>query len=230
MESIIAFFQHLTDAQWLMDNGGLYVVVLIIFAETGLFIGFFLPGDYLLFIAGMVVAAAPEPFATPLLNLLYWSTLLSLAAMIGNIVGYWFGKRSGPYLFERKDTWLFKKKHIYQAKHFYEKRGGAAIIIARFLPVVRTFAPIVAGVVKMDFKKFLLYNIAGALLWVFGLVTLGFVLGKNAWVKEHLEYIVIAIIIVTTAPVLFKMIWGKFHHPDHHPQEKEKQPEHELRP
>ena len=230
MESIISFFQHLTDAQWLMDNGGLYVVVLIIFAETGLFIGFFLPGDYLLFIAGMVVAAAPEPFATPLLNLLYWCALLSSAAIIGNSVGYWFGKRSGPYLFERKDTWLFKKKHIYQAKHFYEKRGGIAIIIARFLPVVRTFAPIVAGVVKMEFKKFLLYNIAGAILWVFGLVSLGFVLGKNAWVKEHLEYIVIAIIVLTTTPVLFKMIWGKFHHPHHPPHEEEKQPEHEMHP
>ena len=212
LDSIVSFFQNLSDAQWLMDHGGLYVVLLIVFAETGLFIGFFLPGDYLLFIAGMVVAAAPEPFATPLINLIYWASLIAGAAILGNIVGYWFGKKSGPYLFERKDTWLFKKKHLIQAQQFYEKRGGTAIIIARFLPVIRTFAPIVAGIVKMDFKKFTFYNIVGAVLWSFSLVSLGFALGKNKWVQEHLEYIVLFILLITTLPVIYKLVSSKFSH------------------
>lgn len=212
MDSVINFFNHLSNAQWLMDHGGLYVVLLIIFAETGLFIGFFLPGDYLLFIAGMVVAAAPEPFEMPVVNLFYWCMLITVAAVLGNMAGYWFGKRSGPYLFERKDTWLFKKRHLHQAHDFYEKRGGMAIIIARFMPVVRTFAPIIAGVVRMDFKKFVLYNIIGAIIWVFGLVSLGFALGKNQWVKDHLEYIVVIVILVTTLPVLIKMVSSRVQH------------------
>jgi membrane-associated protein len=174
MQAIIDFFSHLTNAEWIMAHGGLYIVLLIVFAETGLFLGFFLPGDYLLFISGMLIAQAPEPFATPVLSLGYWCALISLAAILGNYVGYWFGVKSGPYLFERKETWLFKRKHLLQARDFYEKRGGGAIVVARFLPIVRTFAPIVAGVVKMNFRKFTVYNISGALLWVVSLTTLGF--------------------------------------------------------
>ncbi|MFM7822572.1 MAG: DedA family protein, partial [Bacteroidota bacterium] len=120
--------------------------------------------------------------------------------------GYWFGKKSGKLLFERKDSFLFKKKHLEQARDFYDKKGGSAIIIARFLPIVRTFAPIVAGVVEMDFKKFVHYNVVGALIWVFSLVSLGFVLGENQYVKEYLDKIVIGIFIVTTFPVLWKIL------------------------
>lgn len=211
MDSIVQFFQHLMDARWLVDHGGLYIVILIIFAETGLFVGFFLPGDYLLFISGIVISNAPEPFSYSGINLLYWCILITCAAIVGNMVGYWFGKRSGPYLYERKDTWLFKKKHLMQAHDFYEKRGGFAIIIARFLPYIRTFAPIVAGIVKMDFKKFILFNFIGAILWVFSFVSLGFWLGKYEWVKTHLHYIVIGLVLITTAPVLIKLIWGRIH-------------------
>lgn len=220
MDSIIAFFHQMYDPikttlmnpDWIMAHGGLFLVAFIIFAETGLLVGFFLPGDSLLFIAGIVIAGAKEnvfPTDSHPLNLVFWIILLTIAAIIGNFVGYWFGKKTGPFLFDRKDTWLIKKKHIYQAKAFYEKRGSVAIIFARFLPIVRTFAPIVAGVVKMDFKKFAVYNVIGAILWIGSLLTAGYLLGENVWVKNNLELIIIGLVLVTTGPVLFKMIFGK---------------------
>lgn len=191
--------------------GGLYLVALIVFAETGLFIGFFLPGDSLLFVTGIMIAnpTDPNPTASSLINLLYWVSLISVAGIIGNSVGYWFGKKTGPLMFQRKDTLLFKRKHLLQAQEFYEKRGGGAIILARFLPIVRTFAPIVAGVVQMDRKKFFLYNVIGSISWVGSMTMAGYFLGNIPWVKLNFEKIVIGIIVVTTGPVLFKMIFSK---------------------
>lgn len=189
--------------------GGLYLVALVIFAETGLFVGFFLPGDSLLFVTGLMIANSTAPFGNSAANLIYWITLISVAGIIGNMVGFWFGSKTGPLIYERKDTWLFKKKHIRDAHDFYEKKGGAAIILARFLPIVRTFAPIIAGVVQMDKKKFLSYNIIGSFLWVSSMVLSGFFLGEIPWVKANFEKIVIGLIIVTTFPVLFKMFFGK---------------------
>jgi len=209
MQSLLELFHNLTNPEWIMAHGGLYIVVFIIFAETGLFAGFFLPGDSLLFITGMIIANTVSPDIAPVLNLLYWLVLISVAAIIGNFVGYWFGKRSGEVLMKRKDSWLFKKKYLIQAKEFYEKKGGGAIMIARFLPVVRTFAPIVAGMVNMDKKKFSLYNILGAVIWAGSIVTAGFWLGKYDWVKENLDKIIIGIVVITTAPVLIKMIAGR---------------------
>jgi membrane-associated protein len=213
MDAIIEFIKHLIDPDWIMAHGGLFLVAFIIFAETGLFIGFFLPGDSLLFITGMIIASATAenaiPFASHPMNLVFWMIVFSICAVLGNMVGYWFGKKSGPLLFERRETWLFKKKHLLSAKEFYEKKGGGAIIIARFLPIVRTFAPIVAGIVGMDYKKFFLFNVIGALAWIISITTLGFILGENVWVREHLEYIIIGLVVVTTAPVLFKMFFGK---------------------
>lgn len=209
MESILEFVKNLTDPVWINAHGGLYIVMLIIFAETGLFVGFFLPGDSLLFITGMIIANSLSPFENHTMNMIYWITLISIAGIIGNMVGYWFGRKSGPLLFERRDTWLFKRKHIVQAKEFYDKKGGGAIIFARFLPIVRTFAPIVAGVVRMDRKKFIFFNIIGCLAWVISMVLLGFLLGANEWVKHNLEYIVIGLVVVTTAPVIFKMFFSR---------------------
>lgn len=201
---------RLLDADWINAHGGLYLIALIIFAETGLFIGFFLPGDGLLFITGILLANTITPFAEPVLNLIMWLFIISAAGIVGNMVGYWFGKKTGPVLFEKKDTWLFKRKHMEQAKEFYEKKGGTAIIVARFLPVVRTFAPIVAGVVKMDKKKFFLYNVVGAIAWVFSITIIGFVLGKAfPEIINYLHYIIIGIVVVTTAPVLWKMFFSK---------------------
>lgn len=189
--------------------GGLYLVAFIIFAETGLFVGFFLPGDSLLFVTGLMIANSQSPFNNDFANLAYWITLITVAGVIGNAVGYWFGKKTGPLLFERKDTLLFKKKHVIQAKEFYDKRGGSAVILARFLPIVRTFAPIVAGVVEMDRKKFFFFNVVGCVAWVASMTLAGYFLGENEWVKHNFEKIVIGLILVTTGPVLFKMFFGK---------------------
>jgi len=195
---------------FIRENGGLYIVMAIIFAETGLFVGFFLPGDSLLFVAGIILATtAPAPFSTDLLNLPYWIALISGAAIVGNMVGYWLGKKSGNLWFERKESWLFKRKHLVQAHDFYEKKGSLAIILGRFLPIVRTFAPLVAGIVSMSYKKFLSYSVIGALAWVVSMIMAGYLLGSNEFVKHNLEKIVILIIVVTTAPVLFKMFFGK---------------------
>jgi len=213
MHEMIEFLKELMNAEKLAAlvtlYGGLYLVALIIFAETGLFVGFFLPGDSLLFVTGLMIANSKSPFQNDAINLVYWISLISLAGIIGNMVGYWFGKKTGPLLFERRDTMLFKRKHIVQAHDFYEKKGGSAIILARFLPIVRTFAPIVAGVVKMNSKKFLLFNIIGCVAWVSSMTLSGYFLGENEWVKHNFEKIVIGLILVTTGPVLFKMFFGK---------------------
>jgi membrane-associated protein len=212
MDAILELVKQLIDPDWIMAHGGLFLVAFIIFAETGLFIGFFLPGDSLLFITGMIIAAArnnPFPTENHPVNLVFWIILLTIAAILGNMVGYWFGKKSGPLLFERKESWLFKRKHLENAHDFYEKRGGVAIIVARFLPVVRTFAPIVAGVVHMTYQKFVVYNVIGAICWIASLTTLGYLLGDNQWIKEQLEWIVLGLILVTTLPVAFKIFFKK---------------------
>jgi membrane-associated protein len=209
MHTFIEMFRNLTDANWISAHGGLYIVMFIIFAETGLFVGFFLPGDSLLFVTGMIIANSLSPFDNHYVNLLYWIGLISTAGVLGNLVGYWFGNKSGHLLMKRPDSFLFKKKHLKDAHDFYEKKGGMAIFFARFLPIVRTFAPIVGGIAEMDYKKFLKYNILGSLAWVVSMTVLGFVLGKNEFVQHNLEKIVIALILVTTGPVLFKMFTGK---------------------
>lgn len=210
MNDFIAFFSQLSDPQWIMNHGFLYLVMFIIFAETGILIGFFLPGDPLLFITGVLLAQYPTMyFGSGPVNLLFAFVLLSVAAIIGNYVGYWIGKKWGHNLMNRKDGWLFKKKYLEQAHDFYEKKGGGAIILARFIPVVRTFAPLVAGIVEMSPKKFSFYNVIGGVIWVGSIVTAGYLLGENEWVKHNLEYIIIGIVVVATAPVIFKMIVNK---------------------
>lgn len=213
MHNIIELLKELMNAEKLAalvtEYGGLYLVALVIFAETGLFVGFFLPGDSLLFVTGLMIANSKNPTPSDPMNLLYWIALIAIAGVIGNSVGYWFGRKTGPVLFEKRDTLLFKRKHVKQAHDFYEKKGGSAIILARFLPIVRTFAPIVAGVVQMDKKKFLLFNIIGSVLWIMSMVLSGYFLGENEWVKHNFEKIVIGLIVVTTGPVLFKMFFGK---------------------
>jgi membrane-associated protein len=208
MNELLALFHNLTNPDWIIQHGGLYIILFIVFAETGLFIGFFLPGDTLLFIAGMLIANAVMPDSAPLFSLLYWTFLISLAGILGNYLGYWFGNKFGDML-QHKDSRLFKRKYLMQAHDFYEKKGGSAIVLARFLPIVRTFAPIVAGMVKMDGRKFSLYNILGSFIWVGSITGAGFLLGENAWVKDNLEKIVIGIVVVTTTPVIIKFISGR---------------------
>lgn len=212
-------WKDIFNPEFYIIHGGLWLVLFIIFAETGLMVGFFLPGDALLFVVGIlssdIVSAALFDTRNQWTDLLILWVLISIAGICGNFVGYWFGKRSGPFLYHRKDTLFFKKKYLLQAHDFYEKNGGGAIIIARFVPFVRTFAPIVAGVVAMDKKKFAYYNVLGSILWVGSMLMAGHFLQSLVRhqfgfdLKEHLEVIVIAIVIVTTFPILYKIFFSK---------------------
>jgi membrane-associated protein len=215
-------WRDLLNPQFYIENGGLWMILFIVFAETGLFAGFFLPGDALLFVTGIyssdIVDAAlfktPNQWAD--LGILW--VLITIAGIIGNFVGYWFGKKSGHFLYERNDSFFFKKKYLRQAHDFYEKNGGTAIIVARFLPFVRTFAPIVAGIVDMDRKKFTYYNIVGCMLWVGSMLVAGHFLQTfiekqfGFDLKEHLEVIVIGIVLITTLPVIWKVLSTKKKH------------------
>ncbi|QHS62477.1 DedA family protein [Chitinophaga agri] len=208
MDQFIELFKHLINPQWIIDHGGLYLLLLIIFAETGLFVGFFLPGDSLLFIAGIYVEALSKSFYN--IPFVVIMVMIALAGVLGNYVGFWFGRKSGPLLFNKKDTFFFKQKHLYQARDFYEKYGGGAIFLARFLPIIRTFAPIIAGVVQMERKRFMFFNIVSSFCWVFSMMLAGHYLDKAfPTLKEHLELIVIILIVITTLPVLIKLFFGK---------------------
>ena len=197
---------------WIIENGGLYFLLFVVFAETGLFIGFFLPGDSLLFAAGIYLSnLAEEFFGLPYLVIV----LVIIASILGNLVGYWFGRKAGPLLYERKESFLFRKKHLVRATDFYHQYGKATIFLAKFLPIIRTFAPIVAGIVKMDRRVFVLYNVLGSIAWVCSMMLGGYYL--QSWVeqkygyslKDHIEAITIAIILVTTLPVLWKLFFAK---------------------
>ena len=193
---------------------GLWIVLFIVFAETGLFAGFFLPGDSLLFLSGIYSRNLIENFAhieSDLINVTLLSTLIAIAGIIGNMIGYWFGAKSGYYLYKKEDSFWFKKKYLIQSKDFFERYGGKAIIFARFLPIFRTFAPIVAGIVTMDKKKFMFYNILSSFLWSFALVfsghyLYGFFLDEfQIDLKHYIEYIIIIIILISTIPVFIKL-------------------------
>jgi membrane-associated protein len=192
---------------------GLVIVLFIVFAETGLFAGFFLPGDSLLFLAGIYNRELVENiFFIPsaFLNVVILGALVGTAGVLGNTIGYWFGRKSGYYLYNKKDSFLFKKRYLLQSKTFFEKHGGRAIIFARFLPIFRTFAPIVAGIVMMDKKKFMFYNILSSYLWSFSLILSGHYLygfllkSYNIDLKEHIEIIVIGLVAITMTPVIIK--------------------------
>lgn len=198
--------QQFIDPEKLLKEGGFYVVVFVIFAETGLFFGFFLPGDYLLFLAGMFVATGKLD-----VNIFVLLLGLCVAAISGNFTGYWFGKKTGPVLYTRKDSFFFKKKYLKSAEAYYHKQGAFALIMGRFVPIVRTFAPIIAGIVKLDFKKFAFYNISGALLWICSLTLLGYFLGKSfeKEINDYLLYIIIGFILITTIPLLITFVKSK---------------------
>jgi len=212
-------FKDILNPEFYIEHGGLWMILFIVFAETGLFAGFFLPGDALLFVTGIfsekIVSAALFDTNSQWADLGVLWVLITLSGILGNFVGYWFGKKSGPFLFERKDTFLFKKKYLVQAHEFYEKNGGGAIIIARFVPFVRTFAPIVAGIVLMNNKKFAFYNVVGCVLWVGSMLLSGHFLQKFIYrefhfdLTEHLEVIVIGIVALTTLPVVWKVFFNK---------------------
>jgi membrane-associated protein len=211
-------WSQLLQPQYYIENGGLWLLLLVVFAETGMFFGFFLPGDSLLFVAGIYsapLAAQIFPSQNEWLNLFTIFSFISMAGILGNYVGYIIGRNVGPAMYDWKENLFFKRKYLVQAQEFYEKHGGRAIVIARFIPIVRTFAPIVAGIVGMDRKKFGYFNVVGSLTWVASMLCAGHFL--QAWIlnqyqfdlKKHLEVIVLGIVSVTTIPVIIKVLTHK---------------------
>ena len=197
---MLDFLKQLTDPQSIIHYGGLWLLLFVVFAETGLLVGFFLPGDSLIFISGLLCATKPQLLNTDFVPLIL---LLMSAAILGNIFGYWFGKKVGEKLYTREDSFLFKKQHLITTKAFYDKYGGIALILGRFLPIIRTFAPILAGVIKIDFKLFMMYNVIGAAAWIGSIGSIAYVLGKQyPGIEKYIGYIVIGLIVITTIPVL----------------------------
>ncbi len=219
MQILLEFhWTNLLQPQFYIEHGGLWLILFVVFAETGLFAGFFLPGDSLLFVAGIYstnLANEFIPTGNEIFDLLLIMMLISAAGIIGNTTGYWFGRKVGPAMYQWKENMFFKQRYLQQAHEFYEKHGGGAIIVARFIPIVRTFAPIVAGIVQMDKKKFAFYNVVGCVAWVGSMLFAGHFLQK--WIlaqfgfdlKDHLEVIVLGIVAVTTAPVIMKLVFNK---------------------
>jgi membrane-associated protein len=218
IELLTITFKDLLSPEFYINNGGLWIFLFIVFAETGLFAGFFLPGDSLLFVAGIYsneMANYLFDTGSDFVNLLMITVMVIFCGILGNFVGYWFGAKSGPFLFHRKDNFLFKKRYLYDAKEFYEKHGVAAIVFARFLPIIRTFSPIIAGIVGMEKKAFTFFNIIGCAAWASSMLFAGHYLYRfflrhyDFDLKKHLEYIVIGIVLITTLPVLYKIFFGK---------------------
>jgi len=201
------FFRGLFNAdqlQHLLQNWGwvaYIVLVAIVFAESGLFFGFFLPGDSLLFIAGFVCSLGSSN-----LQYLYLAPVLAIAAIAGDSAGYWFGRKTGPLIFRREDSLFFRRSHLMKAHDFYERHGGLTIIYARFVPIVRTFAPIVAGAGEMNYKRFLMYNVCGGIGWVFFIMGLGYFLGSVEWVKHNLEKAVMLVIALSLLPIALEFL------------------------
>jgi membrane-associated protein len=202
MDSIFDFLKQLVNPESIIHYGGIYLLLFVVFAETGLFLGFFLPGDSLLFTAGLLCSTGILRIHPASLVI-----LIIIAAVTGNMVGYAFGKKVGPLLFKRKSGILFKQEHLVTAHEFYLKHGKNTIILSRFLPIVRTFAPIVAGIVKLDYRKFFIYSLVGAFFWVNSLVLIGYFLGEYVpKTKDYLGYIVVFLIAITSVPFVVNSI------------------------
>jgi membrane-associated protein len=196
MDQLAEFFHFLRDPRALIQWAGYVGLTLIIFTETGLLIGFFLPGDSLLVTAGLL-ASQPEYG----LNVYLLGTILTVAAIVGDTVGYHIGKLSGPRLFTREDSLLFKKSHLIRAQEFYEKHGGKTIIIARFMPIIRTFAPVVAGMGTMNYSRFLMFNVFGGFFWIWSMLFTGYFLGRYVpGVEKHIEKIIILVVFLSILP------------------------------
>jgi membrane-associated protein len=208
--SLLDFLRSLTNPERLIAllstvlSGWLGYIALfgIVFAETGLLIGFFLPGDSLLFTVGVVAGAGQ-------LNIALINVLLMAAAIVGDGVGFYLGRRTGPAIFNRPDSRLFKQEYLRRTHEFYEKHGGKTIIYARFVPIVRTFAPFVAGVAGMNYGRFLTFNIFGGIGWVFALTMLGYTLGEWPPVRAHFEKVILGIIFISVLPVVVEF-WKSY--------------------
>ncbi len=198
MQEILHTLRDLLDPEKIIQVGGLALVTAIIFAETGLMFGFFLPGDSLLFTVGLFCALEilPVPIGWVILA-------LSAAAIVGDQVGYWTGRLLGQRLFEKRETWFFKRKYLEQTRAFYNRWGKSAIILGRYVPIVRTFAPILAGVVGFSPRQFIVYNATGGILWIVSLTLAGYGLGSAfPWLRKYIEVIALGIIVLSLLPIL----------------------------
>lgn len=204
MEFLKDIFNSIYDVKSLVIWAGYAGMCFIIFAETGLLIGFFLPGDSLLVSAGLFASTGD-------LNIFYLNLLLIPAAIIGNSVGYWIGYKAGPKLFKREQSLLFRKDYLLKTKEFYDKHGASTIMITRFMPFFRTFAPIVAGVGQMKYSKFLNYNIFSGILWILSMTLIGFYLGRTIPnIDQHIEKVIVVIVFLSVLPAIFKYLKHKF--------------------
>lgn len=203
MEILWDLFHRIYDVEFLVRSGGLLVLIAIVFVETGLLVGFFLPGDSLLVTAGIFAARGD-------LDLLTLNTTLSLAAIAGDTVGYGIGARTGPKIFTRENSLFFNRKHLLSAKDFYERHGPFTIVIARFVPIIRTFAPVVAGVGAMQYRKFISYNVFGGIFWVMSMTLTGYFLGTMIPnVQEHIHVIIAIVIVLSLLPAIIKFAQEK---------------------
>ncbi|MDT4990149.1 MAG: rane-associated protein [Actinoplanes sp.] len=193
------------DPQWLISTFGLIGILALVFAESGLLIGFFLPGDSLLFTAGLLVSGGT------LLHQPLWllCLLVSVAAVAGDQFGYVFGRRFGPAVFRRPDSRFFKRENLVRAQAFFGRYGARSIVLARFVPIVRTFTPIVAGASGMRYRSFVLYNVVGAALWGCGVTILGYFLGQVPFVRSNIEFILVGIVLLSIAPIGVEIIRGR---------------------
>jgi membrane-associated protein len=197
MAELHEFFSRLYQFDELIRWGGYLALFIIVFAETGVLAGFFLPGDSLLVTAGLLAAVEG------VLNIWVLNVILCTAAILGDSVGYWLGYHLGPRLFNRQDSFFFHKDHLERTKHFYEKYGAKTIVIARFVPIVRTFAPTVAGVGKMNYRKFFLYNIMGGIGWVLSMTLIGYFLGQAIPnIEKKIHYVIVAVILISFLPLV----------------------------
>jgi membrane-associated protein len=189
------------DPNHLVDSFGLIGTLIVIFAECGLLIGFFFPGDSLLFTVGLLIA--DDKIKQPL-----WLVclLVSVAAIAGNQVGYLIGRRAGPALFNRPDSRLFKQEYVDKSYAFFDRHGARAIVLARFVPIVRTFITVIAGVGRMNYRTYTIYTVIGGVLWGVGVTVLGFALGGVAFVKNNIELILIAIVVVSVLPIVVELV------------------------
>jgi membrane-associated protein len=195
--------------QAIVRVGGLPTITAIIFAETGLLVGFFLPGDSLLFTAG-IFCTSSNPTGVALLNIVTLNILVVAAAIIGDTVGYWIGAKAGPKIFTREQSLFFNKQHLLRTKAFYERHGGKTIIIARFLPIFRTFAPVVAGVGKMGYRRFVAFNVFGGIGWVLSMTLAGYTLGKIfPGITKRLDMIIVGIVVVSLLPALISWLLNR---------------------
>ena len=196
MDRLVDLFHWLTDVRGLVQWGGYVGLTAIVFVETGLLLGFFLPGDSLLVTAGLF-ASQPQ-FG---LNVYLLGAILSVAAIAGDSLGYAIGRATGPRIFTREDSLLFNKRHLYRAQDFYERNGGKTIVIARFVPIIRTFAPVVAGVGQMKYRNFVFYNVIGGLLWIWSMLFTGYFLGRYIpGIDEHIELVILIVVFLSILP------------------------------